>query len=185
MIVYWEESGPQNTDATIAVAIKTAKEKGISYLVVASTSGETALKLAEKAEGLQVVCVSHAYGTSEPGVNEMAKEARGRLKNVGIEVYTTAHVLSGAERAISRRFSGAYPVEIVAHSLRMLGQGAKVCVEISIMALDGGLIPYGKDIVAVAGSGKGADTAVIIRPAHAQNLFDTYIKEIICKPLQA
>ncbi|MBP1765664.1 MAG: hypothetical protein H6Q65_2722 [Firmicutes bacterium] len=178
MIVYWEEAGPQNTDATITAALTAAKEKGISYIVVASTSGDTALKLAEQAAGQQVVCVSHAYGTSEPGVNEMAKEARDRLRNIGVEVYAAAHVLSGAERAISRRFSGAYPVEIVAHSLRMLGQGVKVCVEISIMALD-------KDIVVVAGSGKGADTAVIIRPAHAINLFDTYIKEIICKPLHA
>jgi len=185
LIVYWEEAGPQNTDATITAALTAAKEKGISYIVVASTSGDTALKLAEQAAGQQVVCVSHAYGTSEPGVNEMAKEARDRLRNIGVEVYAAAHVLSGAERAISRRFSGAYPVEIVAHSLRMLGQGVKVCVEISIMALDGGFIPYGKDIVVVAGSGKGADTAVIIRPAHAINLFDTYIKEIICKPLHA
>ncbi|NLY83165.1 MAG: hypothetical protein GX084_00915, partial [Acholeplasmataceae bacterium] len=51
-----------------------------------------------------------------------------------------------------------------------------------VMALDAGLIPYGREIIAVGGSGRGADTAVIIVPAHSNHFFDTRVKEIICKP---
>ena len=104
------------------------------------------------------------------------------LLSQGVKVLTTTHVLSGAERGISRKFSGAYPVELIAHTLRMFGQGIKVCVEISVMALDAGLIPFGQDIIAIAGTGKGADSAVLIRPAHANDLLSTRIRQIICKP---
>lgn len=57
-----------------------------------------------------------------------------------------------------------------------------MCVEISVMALDAGLIPYGEEVIAVGGTGEGADTAIIIKPAHAANIFDTWISEILCKP---
>ena len=91
-------------------------------------------------------------------------------------------MLSGAERGMSRKFGGVYPMEIIANTLRMLGQGTKVCVEISVMALDAGLIPYGEDVIAVGGTDEGADTAIILRPAHAADIFDTWISEILCKP---
>ena len=80
------------------------------------------------------------------------------------------------------QFGGLYPAEIIAQALRILGQGLKVCVEISTMSLDAGLIPYGEEVVAVAGTGSGADTAVVIATAHSNRFFDTKVKEIICKP---
>jgi len=113
---------------------------------------------------------------------QMSEEIRRELIEAGVKVLTTTHVLSGAERGISRKFRGIYPVEIMAQTLRMLGQGTKVCVEIATMALDAGMIPYGEDIIAVGGSNSGADTAVILRPAHAADIFDTWISEILCKP---
>jgi hypothetical protein len=65
----------------------------------------------------------------------------------------------------------------------MLGQGVKVCVEISISALDAGLIPFGKPVITVAGTGRGADTAALLTPAHANAIFETRIHEILCKPV--
>jgi hypothetical protein len=95
---------------------------------------------------------------------------------------TTSHVLSGAERAFSSKFGGIYPVEIIANTLRMFGQGVKVGVEIATMALDSGLVPFGESIIAVGGSGRGADSAIIMKPAHAKDVLNTRIEEIICKP---
>ena len=57
----------------------------------------------------------------------------------------------------------------------------KVCVEISVMALDAGLIPHGKEIIALGGTAGGADTAVVLKPARCGE-FETEICEIICKP---
>jgi hypothetical protein len=56
----------------------------------------------------------------------------------------------------------------------------KVAAEITLMASDGGLLPDGSPIIAVAGSGHGADTAVVLKPTHAQTFFDLRFLEIIC-----
>ena len=180
MAAYWKSSGSSHTNKTIEAALQYAVDHQIADIVVASCSGKTAALLAGKAAN--IVCVTHVNGFKEPGVPELDEAVRRDLLAKGIQVLTTTHVLSGAERGISRKFGGAYPVEIMAHTLRMFGQGLKVCVEVAVMALDAGLIPYGKEIIAIGGTGQGADTAVLIRPAHAANIFDTYIAEIICKP---
>jgi hypothetical protein len=64
----------------------------------------------------------------------------------------------------------------------MLGQGVKVGVEITLMAADAGLIPMDQSIIALGGTGRGVDAAVVIQPAHTNNVFDLNIQEIICKP---
>jgi hypothetical protein len=178
--MYWKSSGENHTVATVELAVQTATARGISHIVVASNRGQTALLLAGKVPHL--VCVTHANGYTAPGQNELPEETRTALVARGVQVLTTTHVLSGVERGISKKFGGAYPAEIIANALRMFGQGVKVCVEISVMALDAGLIPYGVEIIAIGGSGGGADTALILQPAHAANIFDTTITEIICKP---
>lgn len=178
--MYWKTAGTENTQRTIELVLQRAREYNISDIVVASCSGGTAKLLAGKADN--VVCVTHANGYAAPGVSDMPSEERQKLIEQGVKVLTTTHVLSGAERGLSRKFSGAYPVEIMAHTLRMFGQGVKVCVEVAVMALDAGLVPHGKDIIAIGGTAHGVDSAVVIRPAHAANILDTYIAEIICKP---
>lgn len=179
--MYFDEKGSINTEKCVELAIKTASERKINNIVVASNSGYTA-KLFKDLKGLNIVCVTHAYGFVKPGENEISFEALEELKREGIKVLSTTHVLSGAERGLSRKFGGVSPIEIMAYTLRMLGQGTKVCVEVAVMALDSGLIPYGEEILAVGGSGRGADTAVILTPAHSNNILDTKINEIICKP---
>jgi len=179
--VYFKTEGKHNTEKTVELALKTARERGIRHMVVASCSGYTA-SFFKDAKDLEVVCVTHVNGFSEKGKNEMADEVRQQLIACGLKVLTTTHVLSGAERGLSRKFGGTYPVEIMAHTLRMFGQGVKVCVEIAVMALDAGLIPYGQPIIAVGGTSEGADTAVILTPSHASSILETRIHEIICKP---
>ena len=179
--MYFPKRGPANTAATVAAVLRAAEEHGIRHVVVASSSGETARAFLGM-EGIRVTCVTHAYGTSEDGKNDMAEATRQELKNKGVTVVTASHVLSGVERGVSSRGGGMYPAEIMSYTLRMLGEGLKVCVEVAVMALDAGAIPHGENIIAVGGTGKGADTAVILSPAHAAKVFQTKIHKIICKP---
>lgn len=176
----WEKSGPSNTVATAKEAIKRAKELGIKHIVVASNSGKTVENFLDSA--LQIVCVTHHVGFARPGESELSAEMKEHLLQKNVQVLTTTHLLAGVDRAVRNKFGGVYPAEIIAASLRMLGQGVKVCVEIAGMALDAGLIPYGKEVISVAGTGRGADTACVILPAHSNNFFDTVVKEIICMP---
>jgi len=71
---------------------------------------------------------------------------------------------------------------LIADALRMMGQGTKVCVEIVAMACDAGLIESGRNILAVAGTGRGADTVLIIKSANSRRLFDLKIIDVIAKP---
>ncbi|BAH06200.1 pyruvate kinase alpha/beta domain-containing protein [Clostridium kluyveri] len=179
--MYFSKKGKENTKDTVELALKTAREKNIKYIVVASSKGDTA-RLMKGIKDLQVVVVTHANGYPEEGKMEFPADIRSYLENNGIKVLTTTHVLSGAERGISKVFGGVNAVEIIAQTLRTFGQGTKVCVEIAIMALDAGFIPYGEPVISIGGSARGADTALILTPSHASSVFSTRIHEIICKP---
>jgi hypothetical protein len=52
------------------------------------------------------------------------------------------------------------------------------------MAADAGLIRAGEEVIAIAGTGKGLDTAVVLKASNTHTFFDTRIQEIICKPRQ-
>jgi hypothetical protein len=180
--LYWETKGKVNSEATVAAALRRAEETGIRHLVVASRTGRTAELFLPRAGDLEVVCVTHQIGYFNPGEDEMAPESREKLLASGIKVLTTTHLMAGLDRACRNKFGGVYPAEIIAGTLRIFGQGLKVCVEIAGMAVDAGLVPASKEMIAVGGSATGADTAIIVVTAHSQNFFDTKIKEIICKP---
>ena len=174
-----------NSERTFELAIEKAKQLNTGILI-ASTSGNTALAFMEKVreENFQgkVVVVTHAYGSKVKGTNAMSEEIRERLKNEGATLVTAAHALSGAERSLSNTFKGAYPVEIIAHTLRMISAGTKVCVEIGAMALDAGEIPYNKPVVAIGGTGRNADTACVITPSYSSSILESRINEFLCKP---
>ncbi len=161
--MFWAGKGKENTGQTVALAVKRAKELQIDYIVIASCSGETARHLV--GQGLQVVCVTHHVGFAGSGMDEMTPEMRNKLTSLGVKILTTTHLMAGLDRALRNKFGGVYPAEIMAQTLRMFGQGVKVCVEIAGMALDAGLIPYGKEVVAVGGTAEGADSAIVIIPA--------------------
>lgn len=179
-MLYWEQSGPENTSATVEAAVRRAGELGIEYIVVASNSGDTARLLLGK--GPRVVCVSHHVGFTAPGDDELSPETRAAFAAAGVPVLTTTHLFGNVERAVTNKFGGLYPGGIIAATLRLFGQGLKVGVEIAVMALDAGLIPYGREIVSIGGTGRGADTAIVVVPGHAKDFFQTQIKEIICMP---
>lgn len=184
-ITYFESKGRENTEATLKLAIEAARELGIKNIVLSSTEGGTAKMMADEIdhEGLTVTIVTHAYGQMKPNTNPMPVELRQHLIEKGFNLCTAAHTLSGAERSLSNTFGGVYPVEIIAHTLRMFGQGTKVCVEISAMAADAGFITSGEPVMAVGGTGRGADTAIVLRPEVSSNIIKTKIDRIICKPI--
>ncbi len=176
----WGKKGSHNTEQTVEAVLEKAKELGIKHIVVASNSGISAEKYI--GEGLEVICVTHHVGFKNPGESEITMEMKKKLQEEGVQVLTTTHLLAGVDRAVRVKFGGLYPAEIIAAALRIFGQGTKVCVEIACMALDAGMIPYGQEVISVAGSGRGSDTACVIVPAHSNYFFDTMLKEFICMP---
>ncbi len=179
-MVVFETQGEKNTKETVELAVEAARKQGIKYIVAASYRGVVADELIKYADEFNIVIVAQVFGFSEK--NPMQTERLQMLREEGLEVLFATHALSGAERGISKKFGGVNPVELIAQALKFFGQGTKVCVEISTMAIDAGLIPEKELIMAIAGTGKGADTSLVLLPAHASNIMDTKINEIICKP---
>ncbi|MBM3708991.1 MAG: hypothetical protein FJW61_01015 [Actinobacteria bacterium] len=184
------EKSENNTQKTISIALQRAKGLGIKDFVVASCTGKTAMLAvdminSEKSFNLKdinLVCVTHQIGFIEPNSDEMSKEMRKVLYDKGVKILTATHLLGGVDRALRFQFKGVYPAEIVSATLRMFGQGIKVCVEIAVMAADAGMVSAGKDIITVGGTGSGADAAAVICPSHSQDFFKTVVREVICKP---
>lgn len=180
--VYFETPGEHNTARTLEIAKRRAEELRLQNIVVATTRGETALQAARVFRGYNVVAVTHSTGFTAPNVQELDPENRARLEAANVKVLTCQHAFGGVNRAV-RRMLGTYELdEIIAYTLRLFGQGLKVCVEIALMAADAGLIPVGEPCIAIGGTGRGADTAVVLVPANAQQFFDLRILEILAKP---
>ena len=181
----FEKPGRENTKKTLEIAAEKAECLQTS-IVIASNTGSSAEELIhileERGYRAPVVVVTSVYGMKAPGENQFPESLRKEMNEKGVKVVTAAHALSGAERSFSNRFRGQGPIEIMAHTLRMLSQGVKVGVECATMALDAGAVPFGKPVVSVGGSGGGADSAIVLTPAYTHAILDTKIHEILCKP---
>lgn len=69
--------------------------------------------------------------------------------------------------------------------LKMISSGTAVCVTATLMAPDDGVLSDGEEVVAVAGSWVGLDTALVLRAANSVNLLRVgrmEIRRIVCKP---
>jgi hypothetical protein len=181
-IVYYPEIGLENTEKTLKAAKERADELGIKNIVVSSTRGGTALATLDVFKDYNVVVVTHVAGFKEPGKIEMSDETVAEIKKKGGKILTTVHAFGGVASAIQKKFNTMESGLLIANVLRMFGQGMKVAFEIIYMAADAGLLPMDEDVISIAGTGKGADTAIVAKPAHSGDLFDLYVKEIIAKP---
>ena len=179
---YFEKPGKENTQRTLDLAKRRAEELGIKTILVASTRGETGAKACKVFQGYDVVVVTHSTGFQEPNYQELTAENRVAIEAVGGKIVTCQHAFGGVGRAVRKKL-GTYELEeIIAHTLRLFGEGMKVAVEIALMAADAGMVRTDEPVIAIAGTGKGADTAVVLKPANAQAFFDLQVLEILCKP---
>jgi hypothetical protein len=181
-VIYFETTGEANTEAVLRVAGVRARELGIKTILVASTRGETAVKALPFFPGCQVVAVSHLTGFREPNLQEFTEENRRLFESGGGVILTTTHLFGGLSMAMRKQYSTHSLGDVVANTLRLLGQGMKVVCEIAVMAADSGLARTDEDVIAIGGSSRGADTAVVIRPVSSPAFFELKVREIICKP---
>ncbi|MBF0520955.1 MAG: hypothetical protein HQK92_14685 [Nitrospirae bacterium] len=183
-IYYFERPGKENTDDCLRLSLDAVAKMGLKDVVVATTSGDTGLMYSEafKGKGINLIAVTHSHGFKEANTDEIQPDIASKIKQNGAILYTGTMVTHSIESAFAQKFNGLYPTLIVAQSLRRFGEGTKVCCEIVMMATDAGLIAEGIDVIAVAGTGRGADTVLVIRSAASKRFFDLKILEIIAKP---
>lgn len=182
-VLYFDMPGQANTDATLQIARRRAKELGVKQIVVASTHGYTARRAREVFDGLdaEVIAVTICAGFGDEGWT-MTSAERSDLQSRGIKVLTCLHALGDD---VSEGVGGTSPAAIVRETLYRFCQGMKVAVEVAIMAADAGLLDTTREAIAVAGTGEGADTAIVLKPACARHFREMEVCEILAKPRHA
>lgn len=163
-ITYFEIPGKKNTEETLQIVRESALKYGVKKILLASTTGYTALLAADilKNDGVEIITVGiDTYGWSQE------EERRKELENANLIVLPCTDYLK----------------EDVANILRCFSQGVKVALEIAFMASNAGMIlPDTSTIIAVAGSGFGADTALLLKSVVKNNKIEYKVNKILCMP---
>ncbi|MBI9049347.1 MAG: hypothetical protein JEZ00_08005 [Anaerolineaceae bacterium] len=178
----FSKPGRDNTDTVLNLVKQRAAELGIKNILIATTTGATGARAADELKGCNLIAVSHSAGFVNPNQQELLPEHVKTMQDKNVHLLTAQHAFGGVNRAI-RKMLHTYEVdEIIAYTLRLFGQGMKVVVEIALMAADAGLVDVETPCICIGGTGRGADTAVVLLPSNAQTFFDLQIQEIICRP---
>jgi uncharacterized protein len=181
--VYFDKPGDRNTDEVLRLARLRADELGLKTVVVASVRGGTAVKAMDVFRGLKVVVVTaHTGWYHQPNTQHFAEENREIVTARGGIMLTAPHVFGGLSYALRDHFGISTLGVDMGFALRVFGSGMKVVIEIVMAAADAGLVRTDEEVISIAGSDRGADTAAIMKPVHVQDFFSLRVKEIICKP---
>ena len=191
-VKYFDKPGPENTDEVLSAVSKRAEELQINDIVLATRLGNTALQAGEffKYSNFNIFAITHQYGYAKSGKWFISDEIYNKINLLGVKIATATMPFSTMGKLFRPDwkpqqypiYNTMFPYDIIADTLRMFSQGMKVCVEIVVMAADMGLIPIEKEIISIAGTNRGADTAVVIKPAHIHRIYDLRILEIIAMP---
>ncbi|NLJ38741.1 MAG: hypothetical protein GX432_08270 [Candidatus Atribacteria bacterium] len=185
-IHYFSQPGKENTQKTLELAVERALMLQLQAILIATKSGETALRLSEIAQAShyegRIIAVTYHQGFFNDESSTIPKDVQKLLFEKDIPIVMSSHALSGVSRSFREKFGGISIPEIIAESFRRISQGFKVAVEISIMAADAGAVSSSQDVVAIGGQSQGADTALVLRPAHQNSFLNLKIKEVICFP---
>jgi hypothetical protein len=188
--LYFEKCGQENTKETIKASKRRADELKIKNIVVATTRGSTALAATETFNdpkfNIVAVTLSHGTGLGYGKAFVMTDEERKRLSEKGVKIHTGLHALGhNVGSSFRKRYRGETIESVVQDTLYCFCVGMKVCVESVLMAADAGLIPVDDEVIAIGGTGWGADTSVVIKSACPEFFHDLEIREIIAKPRAA
>ena len=179
-ILYFEKGGKANTDATLEIVRERVEALGIRQVVLASSHGYTAKRASVLLDGLGVEIIAVTICDSFDNVGwTMTDEERTAVEAEGVTVLTCMHALGDD---VSEAFTNAAPNRIVRETLYRFSQGMKVAVEVALMAADAGLLDMSREIVAIAGSSDGADTALVLKPAYPRKFKQLDIREILAMP---
>jgi hypothetical protein len=194
----FERPGPSNTDEVIEI-VKAASPK-YEYLVVASITGDCALKVAERIRNKVIICVTCPQGMNwevdkmdegpfftipeleqirtgwiKQGLTRVSmgitQENRQQLDKLNVRIVQGTIPFFGPTFSIRVHLHQVTGLDLMAKTLELISTGTLVCLECVLMSVDAGVIPEGQEVLALAGTERGLDTAWVIRSSASANLF--------------
>jgi hypothetical protein len=190
--VYFEDAGKHNTDRVAEAVVRRLAEGDIRAVVVSSTTGYTARTFADALQGhddVTLISVAEAalireWGSEYPTLTPDTKED---LERRGVIVADKVSYVFHNSPFDYSKWQVPTPEEIVRETLYAFGQGLKVAVEVVLIAVTMGLLPY-QDVIAVGGTHRGVDTAIVMNATYPNHIFSQdaakrlRIHEVLCKP---
>ncbi len=194
----FDRPGPVNTDEVIEI-VKTESAK-YDHIVIASITGDCAVRIAETVSDKNLICVTCPQGMSwqidgmqtgpfadvpelkkirdewaDEGLQivpmQVTEENRVKLDHLGVKIVQGTIPLFGPSFSIRLHLRQVTSLDIMAKTLELISTGTLVCLECVLMAVDAGLVPEGAHVLAAAGTERGLDTAWVIRGSASANLF--------------
>ena len=181
----------RNTPKCCKLAVNRTEELGIKQIVIASDTGFSALKLMDEIKAanignVKVIVEAGMYGEFGPNKTGFVPENKDKLEKMGAKVVWGTSSFTGLSRAIRWRYGNIQLAEIIAAVYKTLSEGFKVAVEIAMTCADMGVLTVGEKCMAIGGTSRGADTAVVLTPCNSFAFFDgtwgMKIHEIVCIP---
>jgi hypothetical protein len=113
-------------------------------------------------------------------------ENRMKLETLQVKIVQGTIPFFGPSFSIRLHLHQATSLDIIAKTLELISTGTLVCLECVLMAVDAGMIPEYEEVIAVAGTERGLDTAWVIRSSASANLFHSSkgarFVELLAKP---
>lgn len=191
-VVYFPEFGEQNTSAVIDCVGRRLAGGHLSTVVVATSTGKTAVAFAEalrQRPGVRLIAVGNPPGST---YERITPENRQKLTALGATIVDYApYGCAALQGDAHKNMYGALDLlVVVADVWRMMGgQGLKVAMEIGLMATNVGVLAPGETVIAVGGTASGADTAIVMKTALSIDIFAAEperrpdLLEFLCTPL--
>ncbi|MFP3950633.1 MAG: hypothetical protein ACLFVP_00590 [Candidatus Bathyarchaeia archaeon] len=178
-----------NTSKTLELAKLRAERLGIMNIVVASETGLSAVKALDLFTDRTLIVVSSAAGTVVPdtpiGDLEIGlpdEEIVTELRNGGAKIVRGTDPFWNISAHIPLLDTGKLGMKFY----EVICSGIHVCMSAVLEATDAGYLKKKEEVVALAGSWVGLDTAIVAKASNAVDFFDDFeVNEIICKPREA
>ena len=192
-VFYFNVCGQINTGKTLELAVQRAHELGITKLVVASETGLSALGAASllQGSGIDLIVVTSAAGTKiektiigDLRIGIQDKGIQNRLEKAGAKIVRATDPLYNIGADLKHKGIPTLAT-MIRLCLKPISSGTAVCVTAMLMAADNGCLVAGEEVVAVAGSWVGLDTALVVRAANSVDFLKAgaiQISETTCKP---
>jgi hypothetical protein len=192
--LYFGEPGKENTERVVAAVVDRLAAGDLDTVVVASTTGYTALTFSEALAGrsdVTLISVGETPLIKEWGAEwpVLETETKLELERRGIIVADRIPYLMHSSVLDYSKWKAPIPEEVLRETLYAFGQGMKVAVECVLIAVACGFLEPFQDVIAVGGTSRGADTAIVMRATYPNHVFSTddakrlKIRELLCKPL--
>ncbi len=209
----FERPGPINTEAIVEAVL--AESSKYEYIVAASVTGDSAVKIAEKVKNKKVVCVTCPQGMHwevdkmnkdlfakipelaeirdawvKQGLTkvpmQVTAENRLKLESYGVPIVRGTIPFFGPSFSMRLHPHHISSLDILAKTLELISTGTLVCLESVLMCVDAAIIPEHEEVLAVAGTERGLDTAWVIKSSASANLFHpekgSRFVELLAKP---